>query len=339
MAKFFAGLIISFIPIFITNIVWGVITIILLVANGIQYFLQGGGFIESVITSNFLKWILLMDATWIISFFIYWVSRKEFRTEKEKHFLQFYPINNPKICVVIPAYNEESTIQEVVKDFRNHRNVSDVIVIDNHSEDKTVELARLGGAKIITKDLNRGFAHSIVIGFKEALKTDANLIVLTEADGTLKANDLNKMLPYLDHCDVVNGSRQLQILAEKGNLRESAIHIWGNYFLAKLIQLKYLNWTHLGIASFNDIGCMLRIFRRETIEKIRDEMNYPGTDIPVGGISFPLFLIMKCLEKDFRIIEAPVTYSKRIGISKIGSEKIHKNLIGGLHNLWIILKY
>lgn len=339
MGKFFVLLVLTFIPIIIINIGWGISTFVTLVFNGIQGLLNHGTFLEGVITSRFLKWILLIDAIWLIMFFIYSISRKRFRTETDKHFLQKNYISDPKICVIIPAYNEEATIQQVVISYRDHRFVKEVIVIDNHSEDKTVEMAKLAGARVITKDVNRGFAHSVVMGFSESLKTDVNIIALTEADGTLDANDLDKMLPYLDHCDVVHGSRQLQILTEKGNLRESAVHVWGQYFFAKLIQFKYLNWTHLGIVDINDIGCMLRIFRRETIEQIQGQLNYPRTDIPIGGISFPIFLVMKCLEKDFRIIEVPVTYRRRVGSSKIGSEKIHKNLIGGLHNLWIVLKY
>ncbi len=310
-----------------------------MLVNGIQFYFQNRTFFQNVAASQYLKWILLIDAIWLILFFIYSISRRKYRAEDEKHFLQYNPLLEPEICVIIPAYNEESSIQQVIRDYINHKFVKEVIVIDNHSDDRTVELARECGAKVITKSENRGYAHSLVIGLKEALNTNANAIALTEADGTLSAYDFDKMVPYLDHCDVVNGSRQVQILTEKGNLRESAIHIWGNYFLSKLIQLKYLNWTHLGIFNVNDQGCMLRIFRRKVIEEIQNELNYPGTDIAIGGVSFTVFLTMKCLEKDYRIIEVPVTYKKRSGESKIGSDKIIKNLKGGLNVLSIILKY
>lgn len=339
MSKIFSAIVISFFAIFITNIAWIVITIILVMTTGFESVLHYRGFIQSVATSNFLKWILLVDAIWIVSFFIYLFSRKKYRIETERHFLQYDPIENPRICVIIPAYNEQDSIQQVVNDYRDHKYVKEIIVIDNHSDDKTVELARQSGAKVITKNENRGYAHSIVIGLKEALKTDSNIIAITEADKTFSSYDLDKMVPYLAHCDVVNGSRQVQILTEKGNLRESAIHIWGNYFLSKLLQLKYLNFTHLGIVNLSDIGCMSRIFRREAVESIQNQFTFPGTDIPIGGVAFVVFLTMKCLENDFRIIEVPVTYSKRSGRSKIGSESKLKNLKGGLLDLYLILKY
>lgn len=339
MTKSFSALVISFFLIFITNIVWIIATVVLVTTIGLQPLLHYQGFIQSVVTSSFLKWILLIDAFWIISFISYLFSRRKYRVETDRHFLQYTPIENPKICVIIPAYNEESSIQQVVNDYHKHKFVKHIIVIDNHSNDKTVELARKSGAHVITKSENRGYAHSIVLGLKEALKTDANIIAVTEADKTFNSYDLDKMLPYLDHCDVVNGSRQIQILNEKGNLRQSAIHVWGNYFLSKLLQLKYLNFIHLGVVNLNDIGCMLRVFRRESVEKIQDQLNHPGTDVPVGGVVFVVYLTMKCLENDFRIIEIPVTYSKRSGKSKIGSESKLKNFKAGLLDLYLILKY
>ena len=339
MSKYFSALVISFSPIFITNIVWAILAILTVFTEGIQFILQDRTIFESITTGAYLRWILLIDAIWIISFVLYLYSRKKYRTETSRHFLQYDPIENPKICVVIPAFNEETSIQQVVNAYRSHKFVRDVIVIDNHSDDMTVELARQSGAKVITKKVNRGYAHSWVMGLRESLNTDANLIVITEADGTLSGSDLDKMLPYITHCDVIHGSRQVQILTEDGNLRQEPIHVWGNYILSKLIQLKYLNLIHLGIVNLNDIGSGHRIFRRKAIEEIQNQFTYPGSDKPVAGFAFPIFLTMKLLEKDFRIIEVPVTYKKRIGESKVGSRRFLTNLKSGFFDIGIILKY
>jgi len=339
MSKYFSALVISFFPIFITNIVWAILAILTAFTEGIQFILQDRTIFESIATGAYLRWILLIDATWIISFVIYLYSRKKYRTETSRHFLQYDPIETPKICVVIPAFNEEASIQQVVNGYRSHKFVRDVFVIDNHSDDRTVELARQSGAKVITKKENRGYAHSWVMGLKESLNTDANLIVITEADGTLSGSDLDKMLPYITHCDVIHGSRQVQILTEDGNLRQEPIHVWGNYILSKLIQLKYLNLIHLGIVNLNDIGSGHRMFRRKAIEEIQNQFTYPGSDNPVAGMAFPIFLTMKLLEKDFRIIEVPITYKKRGGESKVGSRSLLTNLKSGFFDIGIILKY
>ncbi len=339
MKKYFFVLTVSFFTLLITTIIWGIMTLIFLSVNGVQMVFHNRGFFAAVAASAYMKWIVLFDLGWMILFFIYLFSRRNYRTEVKQHFLQYEHLMNPRICVVIPAYNEEATIQQVVNEHLNQEFVKEVIVIDNHSEDKTVEIARNCGAKVITKSENKGFGHSVAMGLKEALKTDTNLIVLTEADGTLSANDIGKMLLYIDYCDVVRGSRQVQILNEKGNLREGITHVWGNYFLAKLIQLKYLNFTHLGIVNMNDIGCMLRMLKRETIEKIQDQLTYEGTDVAIGGNGFLLFLDMKCLDEDMRIIEIPVSYKKRIGKSKFRTDKKMKSLKYGWEFFRLILTY
>lgn len=339
MSKSFTILILSFFSIFVINVIWLALFVLVLISDGLQLFFQSGGLLESIIASQYLKWILLIDLIWGSFFLFYVYGRKTYRIDVDKHFLKSEQIKDPKICVVIPAYNEKNTIKQVVIDHINHPFVKHVIVIDNNSDDGTAEIAKESGAHVITKDKNKGYAHSIVLGFRESLKLDVDLIAVTESDGTLSSMDLDKMLPYIIHCDVVNGSRQLQLLNEKDNLRESAIHIWGNYFLSKLLQLKYINFIHLGSVNLNDIGCMLRIFRKDALGKIIDQLTYPGTDVPIGGVAFVVFLTLRCLQNDLKLVEIPVTYKKRKGLSKIGSEKKLTNIKGGLLDFWLILKY
>jgi glycosyltransferase involved in cell wall biosynthesis len=339
MSKYFAGLVISFLSISIINIVWMIAILIILSTRGIYYLLQDNGILASIAISPILKWILLIDVSWIILFLIYVYSRKKFKADSEDYFLQYDPIKEPKICVVIPAFNEELAIENVVKSYIEQKSVSEVLVIDNHSEDNTVELARKQGAKVITKNENRGYEHSWVMGLREAAESDANLIVITEADGTLAGEDLDKMLPYIQHCDVIHGSRQVQLLTEDGNLRQEPIHIWGNYILSKIIQLKYLNMIHLGIVNLNDIGTGHRMYRKEVIKTLQVKFTYPNTDFAMAGIAFPIFLILKILENNFRIIEIPITYKKRVGQSKVGSSNFFKNVKQGFKDIGVILKY
>jgi glycosyltransferase involved in cell wall biosynthesis len=339
MKKYFFVLTVSFFILLIITIVWGIAILIFLSVNGIQKIFHDRGFFQTLAISPYMKWILLLDLSWIVFFVIYLFSRRNYRTEAKRHFLQYEHFTNPRICVVIPAYNEEPTIQQVVNEYRNQEFVKEVIVIDNHSSDRTVEYARDCGAKVITKNENKGFGHSLAMGLKEALKTDANIIVLTEADGTLSANDIGRMLLYIDYCDVVRGSRQVQILNEQGNLREGITHVWGNYFLAKLIQLKYINLIHFGVVNMNDIGCVLRMFKREIIEKIQDQLTYDGTDTAIGGNGFLMYLDMKCLDEGMRIIEIPVSYKKRIGMSRFRTDKKTQSLKYGWEFFKLILTY
>jgi len=263
-------------------------------------------------------------------------TRKSYKTDISLHYLDYNPITNPTITIIVPTLNEELSIGSVIENFLKQTQVKSIIVIDNNSSDKTVEIAKKAGATVITKSENKGYSHSIVLGLKEALKTNSNIIGTTEADGTYNSYDIEKMVPYLDNCDVVIGTRQNQIITEKGN-QNSVVHVWGNFLLAKLIQIKYFNLHHMGIVNLTDVGCFYRLMKRNALEKIIDELTYPNSDKAVGGIGIGLYLTMLGIEKDLKILEIPVTFNKRIGTSKIESNKLSKAIKIGLIFLWLIL--
>ena len=204
--------------------------------------------------------------------------------------------------------------------------------------DDTALLAEKCGAKVIRQEKNRGFAHSYAIGLKEALKTDANIIATAEADGTNNAYDLDKMIPYLSNCDMVVGTRQVQIFTQKGN-QNSIMHVWGNYWLAKLIQFKYFSLHHFGIINLTDVGCLFRVIKKESLEKLTDQFMDPKTDDAIGGPAFPLYLTMRSIEKDLRIVEVPLTFNKRLGQSKTRSDEKISGIKYGLIFLKFILLY
>lgn len=335
MNKFFFILVISFLILFVVNISWIIVNIYMWVFHGIQSIIQGENLLENIYLSKYIRWILWVDGIWIFFAVVFMLKRKHYKTDAKLHYLQYDPILKPRICMIIPTFNEELSIEKVVKDFISQEYVQYVIVVDNNSTDKTADIAEKCGAKVIRKKENKGYSHSFVLGLKEALKTDANIIAATEADGTFNAYDIKKMLPYLDNCDMVIGSRQYQIITEKGN-QNTILHVWGNYILAKLIQIKYFSIHHLGIVSLTDVGCVYRLMRREGLEKIVKKLTYPDSDIAVGGVGVGLYLTMLAIENDLKIIEIPITFKKRIGFSKIEPTKVSSIKIG-LEFFWLII--
>jgi len=271
MKKFFFLLFITFGILFVANIAWIVLNLYSWATVGIDIVLSGSesGLFENIYYSLYFKWIIFADILWIISLIVFMLRRKHFKTDPAQHFLKYNPINSPRLCVTIAAYNEQESIEKTVKDFIKHRGVESVIVVDNKSTDDTALLAEKCGAKVIRQEKNRGFAHSYAIGLKEALKSDANIIATAEADGTNNAYDLDKMIPYLSNCDMVVGNRQVQIFTQKGN-QNSIMHVWGNYWLAKLIQFKYFSLHHFGIINLTDVGCLFRVIKKESLEKLTD---------------------------------------------------------------------
>lgn len=341
MGKLFFILCLSFFVLFIVNVVFFIINIVFWFNNGLQVLFNGMNFIERVYYSIYLRWILLADCLWLFTALLFMLKRKHYKTDPKLHYLDYEPIKEPKICVIIPTYNEELNAERVIKDYLSQKNVKHVLVIDNHSTDKTVEIARNCGAVVITKDLNKGFAHSCVVGLKESLKTDANIIAFTECDGTFSAYDLEKMRPYLDNSHIVIGTRQVQVLTEKGN-QNSMFYVWGNFLLAKLIQIKHFSLLHLGIVQLTDVGCMHRCIRRDALEQIIDQFTYSGTDqvkITANSGLFAIFMTIIGIENNLKIVEVPITFKKRIGISKTESDKKTRAIKYGVTFLWYIISH
>jgi len=339
MGSFFILLVFSFIALVIVNTTWSTVNLYNFSTEGINSLLQGINFGENVVFSIFFKWILIADGIWWVMFVLFLLQQNS-KTKPILNYLQHKPIKNPKICVVTHTYNEEIVIESVVKDFINQKNVESVIVVDNHSTDSTVEIARQCGAKVITKEKNKGFAHSWVLGQKEALKTDADIVVVTDADGTFVGDDIRKMLPYLDYCDMVITSRQFQVLTEQGN-QNNMMHTWGNNIISFLLQLKYFNFKHKGLVRITDVGCGYRCFKREALEKIVKQYEEKQPNKFTFGLQTPtvgLFTTTKAIESGLRIIEIPIVFKKRIGISKSGAFKKSTAFKFGWNFIWFILR-
>lgn len=340
MGLLFSILALSFIALFLVNLTFVIINIFSWATNGLQTLLYGRNIIEILSVSIYLKWILLADSFWIIAFTVFLFKRRQYKVNADLHYLNYRPIPNPKICVSMCSYNEEQAIEKVVKDFISQKFVEQVIVVDNHSTDRTVEIAKKCGAQVITKTENKGYSHSWLMALKESLKTDANIIAIVDADGTYNGYDISKMLPYLDNCDMVVGTRMVQALSEKGNQNDPFL-VWGNSFVAKLLQIKYFSFEHLGVVQLTDVGCSYRLMRREALEKIVDKFTYSGSDQPVkyfNDHTLLLFTTATAIENDLRIVEIPITFNKRIGVSKTMVTKRTKAIIYGLKFIWYIIR-
>ncbi len=109
--------------------------------------------------------------------------------------------------IVIPAYNEESTIETVVRDAI--RVCDRVVVVDDGSRDRTSALARQAGAVVVRHAVNRGLGGALGTGIAAALMLGADAVVTMDADGQHRAVDAGRMFERLSHGDVdfIIGSR------------------------------------------------------------------------------------------------------------------------------------
>jgi len=339
MGLIYALIVLSFFALIVINLGWALTNLYFFIVEGVQTLMVGSTFAENIYFSTYLKWILLLDAIWISSTLIFIFRRTFYKTDPKLHYLSSNLISEPEIFVIIPTYNEEQIVEKVINDYKNQKFVKTILVVDNHSSDKTVEIAKSCGAKVIEKEQNKGFAHSCVVGMKESLKSNADIIVFSECDGTFSGDDLEKMVPYLNNCHMVIGTRQIQVLSEKGN-QNSTFYVWGNYLLAKLIQLKFFSIQHLGVVELTDVGCMYRCIKRESLEKIVDQFSKRNSDEPIISSESGLFAILMTMigiRNNLKIVEIPITFKKRVGVSKTQSDKKIRAIRYGLTFFWYII--
>lgn len=123
-----------------------------------------------------------------------------------------------KLIVTIPAYNEEGSIAAVIQSIPRAIHGIDqveILVIDDGSKDRTVEVARQSGADhVISNIVNRGLATSFRRGINKALELGADIIVNTDADNQYDQSEIPKLIqPILDKkADIVSGDRQVKTL-------------------------------------------------------------------------------------------------------------------------------
>ena len=79
------------------------------------------------------------------------IKRNQYKTDPELHYLDHKQIEKPNICLVIPAYNEEKSIENVILDYQKQRHVNEILIIDNNSTDNTVSIAEKCNVKVIKK--------------------------------------------------------------------------------------------------------------------------------------------------------------------------------------------
>jgi glycosyltransferase involved in cell wall biosynthesis len=114
-----------------------------------------------------------------------------------------------RVLVGIPCYNEEVAIGSIV--LRASQYADEVVVIDDGSDDKTVEVARLAGAHVLVHDENLGKGAALRSFFQYAMRSGADVVVIIDGDGQHDPDDIPKLIKpiLLDEADVVNGSRYI----------------------------------------------------------------------------------------------------------------------------------
>jgi glycosyltransferase involved in cell wall biosynthesis len=201
------------------------------------------------------------------------------------------PLRARKIAVVMPAYNAERTLERTHADIPADA-VDDVILVDDCSRDRTVELARRLGLHVVTHTRNRGYGGNQKTCYATALARGADIVVMVHPDHQYDPRVIPDLIaPLLEgKCDAVFGSRMLGGRPIQGGMPK-----WkylGNIFLTAVENatfLIYLTEYHSGF----------RAYSRGYLESVNLEANS-------DGFVFDTEIIAQGMAKGLRIREIPI---------------------------------
>lgn len=222
-----------------------------------------------------------------------------------------------KVSVIIPALDEEDSIEEVVKGIIR-KPVHEVIVSDNGSTDRTAERARKAGAKVVPAP-DRGYGCACQAGL--AAVDNPDVIVFIDGDGSDDPDDLARLLAPIERgeADLVIGSRVLGV-SEPGALLPQ--QRFGNTLATLMIRLLYG-------ARFTDLG-PFRAITREGLARI---------GMADRDFGWTVEMQVKAARQGLRWLEVPVRYRKRTkGASKV-SGTLRGSFLAGWRIIVTILKH
>lgn len=196
---------------------------------------------------------------------------------------------NPKIIVMIPAYNEEETIHLVISDVRKWiPQNGQIIVIDDGSNDNTVKNAKNAGADdVISHRINKGLGVAFQTGIAESIRKNPDIIVNIDADGQFDAKDIPKLIqPILDgKADMVTCTR---FSDARYRLDMPWVKSFGNNFFTSLI-------NYLTNQNFTDTQCGFRAYSRECALRMT----------LFGRFTYTQEVFFDLITKGMKIVEVP----------------------------------
>ena len=225
---------------------------------------------------------------------------------------------NKKISIVIPAYNEQETISQVISSFHKYLPAASIWVINNNTMDRTVEIAKktIKSLKIkggVINEFNQGKGNALRRAF---LEINSDIYVLSDADLTYPASEVLKLIDPIvqGEADMVVGDRLSNGAYSDQNQRK--FHNFGNLLVKNLV-------NYLFRANLKDIMSGYRVFNRKFVK------NYP---ILVNGFEIETDMTLHALDKRFRILEVPISYKNR----PLGSESKLNTFRDGIKIIRII---
>ena len=198
------------------------------------------------------------------------------------------------LSVIIPVYNEELTIGNIIDRTKTAMQQIglkyEVIVVDDHSYDKSLEVAGRHGVKLYTLKEHLGKGYALRAGFAKA---KGDVIVTIDSDGSHRPEELQRVLtPVLkDKTDLVIGSRYLN----QKNVAARKLNAFGVRIFNFLIQL-------LTGTAITDSQSGYRAMKRQILNTQR---------LKSGGYEIESEMLVKTAKEGFRVAEVPISFEQR----------------------------
>jgi len=213
-----------------------------------------------------------------------------------------------KISIVIPCRNEEEGIAKVINDVPKDRlkkmgYETEIIIVDSASTDRTAEICRDLGVRVI--DGKAGKGNAIRAGF-DALSDDTDYVVMLDGDNTYKSQEMPRLIQLLDDdfCDAVIGTR-LGGKMKKGALKfQNRIANWFFTFLARQFYQ----------ANITDVLSGYFAWKKEAIDVLKCHLESEGYAIEME-------MVAKMVKLGLEVYSVPITYDVRDGETKLSSFK------------------
>ena len=233
-----------------------------------------------------------------------------------------------RISVVFPTYNERDSIRAAIVDFASTGVVDEILVVNNNaapgtSEEIQAAIVSVPDGTLVreVQERRQGYGHAIQRGLREAT---GDYIVVAEPDGTFLGRDTFKLLAYVEDFDLVYGSRTARTFIWRGANMGAWLR-WGNWGVAKLMEFLF-NSTNL-----TDVGCTMRLIRRDALARLEGEFT-------IGGSAFGPEMMLLSLLHGLRVIQVPVNYLPRVGVSSVTGDPV-KAVALGFWMLGLVLRY
>ena len=221
-----------------------------------------------------------------------------------------------KVCVVIPAYNEEAMIGDIITNIKKVLRTSSfkttVVIVNDGSKDETSEVARKSGAVVIDHILNTGVGGATATGLSYAEQEGYDIAATMDADGQHDAVDVLRGIKKVSsgNIDLLIGSR---LIDSRGMSRVKVLGNWG---------LSVITYLLFGINS-TDSQSGLRVFSRRALKELRWKTN---------GYEFCSEMLWRAKQQKLNIGEFPIkaiytSYSQSKGQNNWNAVNIIKSLL------------